>query len=201
MHGVKFSVGYNNDNDCIEFMGFISKSIFEDSIKSKIIRSNFIAVLCDGSADSADVEKESIYVLFVDLDTFQPTLSFLYLKDIPSQDTDGIVKAIKSAFSIHDLRYLLQKIVFIASDGASVNSGLKGGIAANFRKEEQLSWLSFIWCLSHRLELTISDSLHEDLSSVKQCLRNLSYLYEKFSKKLRELRLLHKTSMSFRTSE
>ena len=113
------------------------------------LRSNFIAVLCDGSADSADVEKESIYVLLVDLDTFQPTLSFLYLKDIPSQDTDGIVKAIKSAFSIHDLRHFLQKIVFIASDGASVNSGLKGGIAANFRKEEELSWLSFIWCLSH----------------------------------------------------
>ena len=76
---------------------------------------------------------------------FKPTLSFLYLKDLPSQDGDGIVKAIKTAFSIHDLHHLLQKMVFAASDGVSVNSGPKRGIAAKFREEEELSWLSFIW--------------------------------------------------------
>ena len=70
----------------------------------------------------------------------------LYLKDLPSQDADVIVKA----FSIHDLHHLLQKMVFIASDGASINSALKGGIAAKFREEEELSWLSFIWFLSHK---------------------------------------------------
>ena len=69
--------------------------------------------------------------------------------------------------------------------------GVKGGIAAKFREEEELSWLSFIWCLSHRLELAISDSLHEHLFSVKQYLCNLFYLYEKSSKKFKELRLLH----------
>ena len=94
-------------------------------------------LLCDGSTDSAVVEKESIYILFVDPDMFQPTLSFLYLKGLPSEDADVIVKAIKSTFSIHDLHHLLQKMVFIASDGAIVNSGVKGGIATNFREEEQ----------------------------------------------------------------
>ena len=130
--------------------------------------------------------RKKVFVLFLDLGTFQPTLSFLYLKD-----ADGIVKVIKNAFSIHDLHHLQQKMVFIASDEASVNSGVKGGIAAKFREEEELSWLSFIWCLSHRLELAISDSLHERLFSVKQYLCNLFYLYEKSSKKIKELRLLH----------
>ena len=32
----------------------------------------------------------------------------------------------------------------IASDGASINSGLKGGIAAKFREEDWLSWLYFL---------------------------------------------------------
>ena len=84
-------------------------------------------------------------------------------------------------------------MIFIASDRASVDSGLKGGITAMFREEEDLSWLSFIWCLSHRLKLAISDNQHEHLSSIKQCLRNLFYLYEKSNKKIRELHLLHKT--------
>ena len=43
----------------------------------------------------------------MDLYAFQPTLSFLYLKDLPSQGSDDIVEAIKSAFSIHDLHHLL----------------------------------------------------------------------------------------------
>ena len=59
---------------------------------------------------------------------------FFYLKVLPSEDADGIMKAVKSVFSIHDLHHL-QKIVFIASDGTSLNSGLEGGIAAKFRKE------------------------------------------------------------------
>ena len=80
---------------------------------------------------------------------FQSTLPFLYLKDLPSQDGDDIVKAIKSAFSVHGLHHLLQKMVFIASDGASVNRGRKGGITAKLREEQELSWLSFIWCLSY----------------------------------------------------
>ena len=95
MHEVKFSVSCNNNKACTEFISFISKSVFEESIKSKIIRSKFIAVQCDGT-DSAVVEKESIYDLFVDPDTIQPSLSFLYLKDLPSQDADGIVKDINS---------------------------------------------------------------------------------------------------------
>ena len=60
---------------------------------------------------------------------------FFYLKVLPSEDADRIMKAIKSVFSIHDLHHLLQKIVFIASDGTSVNKGLEGGIVAKFRKE------------------------------------------------------------------
>ena len=110
----------------------------------------------------------------MDRDTFQSTLSFRHLKDLPSQDADGIVRAIKSGFSIHDLHHL-QKNIFIASDEDSVNSGLKGGIAAKLREEEELSWLAFIWCLSHLLSFAIYDSLHERLSSVKQCYDVLSY--------------------------
>ena len=44
-------------------------------------------------------------------------------------------------------------MVFIASDGASVTSGVKGGIAAKFTEEEELSWLSFIWCFHTDLKL------------------------------------------------
>ena len=48
-----------------------------------------------------------------------------------------------------------------------------------------------VWCLSHRLELALKDSLDNLLTPVKNSLTNLFYLYHKSSKKLKELRKLH----------
>ena len=61
---------------------------------------------------------------------------------------------------------LKEKMVFLASDGASVNSGIKTGLATKFR-EDSLEWLVFVWCLSHRLELALKDSLDDVLAPVK----------------------------------
>ena len=48
-----------------------------------------------------------------------------------------------------------------------------------------------VWCLSHRLELALKDSLDNLLTPVKNSLTNVFYMYPKSSKKLRELRKLH----------
>ena len=82
-------------------------------------------------------------------------------------------------------------MVFLASDGASVNSGLKNGLITKFQ-ESGLDWVAFVWCLSHRLELALKDSLGEEhMKEISTCLTNLFYLYKQSSKKLRELRQLH----------
>ena len=42
--------------------------------------------------------------MFCDPDTFEPLLKFLSLKDLPSQDADGIKSAIIAAFNDNDIR-------------------------------------------------------------------------------------------------
>ena len=91
------------------------------------------------------IEKECIYTLFVDPDTFRPKLTFFSLEDAPSQDADGLIE---TAFKKHGLEEVIGKMVFLCSDGASVNSGLIGGVAAKFRNKD-LPWLVFVWCISH----------------------------------------------------
>ena len=83
MYGVKYSVRYNHNNACTEFINYIKDSIFDAKVKSKLKRVNFVSVLCDGSTDSAIIEKECIYILFVELDpdTFEVTVTFFSLKD------------------------------------------------------------------------------------------------------------------------
>ena len=128
--------------------------------------------------------------MFVEPFEFEPTLSFIAFKDVSSEDADGIKSAIMKAFDDIGMPELKDRMVFLASDGASVNSGIKTGLATKFR-EDGIDWLVFVWCLSHRLELALKDSLNDALIPVKKSLTNLLYLYHKSSKKLRELRKLH----------
>ena len=80
-------------------------------------------------------------------------------------------------------------MVFLGSDGASVNSIKNSGLIKLF--QEELPWSSFIWCFSHRLELALKDALNEFMEPVEKSLMHLFYLYKKSSKKHRELKNLY----------
>ena len=67
----------------------------EVTFKEKLQNRNFINIFCDGSRDFAVVEKECIYVLFADPETFNLTISFFHLRNLPSQDAEGIFNALK----------------------------------------------------------------------------------------------------------
>ena len=79
------------------------------------------------------------------------------------QNAKGIETAIRQAFVENYLRHLVFRMVFFASDGANVNSGLKSGLITQFQ-ENGLHWVAFVWCLSHRLELALKDSLADAMS-------------------------------------
>ena len=83
----------------------------------------------------------------------------------------------------------MDKIVFLASDGASVNAGGNRGLVVLLR--EDYPWIVFVWCVSHRLELAIKHALKELIEPIDTCLTNLYYMYEKSSKKTREIKILH----------
>lgn len=68
-----------------------------------------MTVLCDGSTDSSLVEKELIYVIFVNPETFVPTCSFFALKEPISQDAAGIKQAIEKSFREKGLSDILEK--------------------------------------------------------------------------------------------
>ena len=70
--------------------------------------------------------------MFVEPFEFEPTLSFTALKDVPSQDANGIMRAIMKAFDDIGMPELKDRMVFLASNSASVNSGIKTGLTTKF---------------------------------------------------------------------
>ena len=81
-----------------------------------------------------------------------------------------------------------EKIVFLSSDGASVNCG-NSGLIKLF--QEDYPSISFIWCFSHDLELAIKDALKEYMELVDTMLTHLYYLYSKSSRKHHKLQNLY----------
>lgn len=190
LHNVSYTGAYENRNACKNFIIDISDYLFEENMKKKLELVNFISILCDGSTDKSITEQEVIFVIFVDPETNLPVMKFFEVAAPEnSQDAVGLKDSIISAFKRHDLESVIKKMVFLSSDGASVNSGSKSGLIRLF--QETYPWVSFIWCFSHRLELAIKDALKEFLEPVEASLLHLYYLYTKSSKKHRELKILY----------
>ena len=190
LHKVSFTGAYENGNACKNFIIEISDYLFLEKMKKKLELVNFISILCDGSTDKSITEQEVIYVIFVDPETNLPVMKFFEVAaPESSQDAVGLKETIISAFNEHGLESVVKKIVFLSSDGASVNCGSKSGLIKLFQEDHP--WVSFIWCFSHRLELAIKDALQEFLEPVETSLLHLYYLYTKSSKKYRELKSLH----------
>ena len=187
LHGVKFTSAYENENAGMNFIFGISEYLFDENVKKKFYLVNFITILCDGSTDNSIIEQEVLYVIFTDPETFKPTMKFFeVVAPADSQDAPGLKNPIFATFHKHSLQSVLSKIVFLSSDGASVNSSKDSGLIRLL--QEDFPWISFIWCFSHRLELALKDALKEFIEPVDTSLMHLFYLYKKSSKKHRELK-------------
>ena len=184
LHNVTFTGAYENKSACRNFIIDIAGYFFQEDVKKKIEVVNFITILCDGSTDKSITEQEIIYVIYVDPDTNLPVMNFFETAASEnSQDAPDLKEAIISAFSRDGLDSALKKMVFLSTDGASVNSGSNSGLIRLL--QEDYPWLQFVWCFSHRLELSFKDALSEFLKPVGTSLTHLLYIYLNTSKSIR----------------
>ena len=58
-HNVKFFPGgsYENESACRDFVNTCASLIFNEEVKEKLLKSNFIGILCGGFTDSSVIEK------------------------------------------------------------------------------------------------------------------------------------------------
>ena len=59
LHNVKFFPGgsYKNESACRDFVDSYANLISNEEVKEKLLKSNFISILCDGSTDSSVIER------------------------------------------------------------------------------------------------------------------------------------------------
>ena len=86
--------------------------------------------------------------------------------------------------SLHEI---VPKLVSFGADGASVNRGQINGVISLLLKDHPL--LIFMWCVSHRLGLSVKDSFCDTcFKHIDEMLLALYLLYYKSPTKLRQLK-------------
>ena len=172
---IKYTGSYENDIACRNFISVIGDCLFDENVKKKLELVNFISILCDGSTNKGVTEQEVLFVVFTDPETHLPTMTFFeVVAPEESRYAPSLKQAIIQAFKEHSLESMLSKLVFI----------FKSALIKLF--QEDYPWISFIWCFSHRLDLSLKDALTEFIEPVQTSLRHLYFLYKKSSKKHRD---------------
>nr|XP_047129522.1 E3 SUMO-protein ligase KIAA1586-like [Hydra vulgaris] len=190
-HGVVFGQAYKNENTCGVFIDYIALSLAID-LKNKLNTRNFFTILIDGSNDVSIKEKEAIFAV-----TFNPAPTgksevnverdFLSLLDVEYGTSHGVFNTIKKSLENIEVVNCNKKLVGFGADGASVNRGSKSGVKMLLKAE--VPWITFGWCVAHRLELSLKEKLGKTASfnDVDYMILKMHYIYKKSPKKLRQL--------------
>ena len=192
-HGVSLGKSYGGDDACKQFLRGINGAM-EDELKMKLDEAKFVGIMADGSTDAAVKDQEAIFAFYFDPkpvheERVKVVTTFVGIIDGKDTDAPGILKSIDQAFENigmdgNDVR---KKTVSFGADGASVNRGEENGVISLI--QDTYPWVLFLWCIAHRLELSLKDALADTcFKHVDEMLLNIYLLYYKSPKKLRQLK-------------
>ena len=191
-HGVDLGTSYRNDVACKTFTGYIAEARRQEIIQT-LRDAPFFSLMLDGSTDKGCIDNELVLVAWCDWkasdEKVHTRVSYLKVIQPKSVSGRGLFEVLEEALRSVGISSIdattCHKLVGIGTDGASSNIA-KGGLKGLL--EAQLSWIFWMWCLAHRIELAIKDALKgTSFGLIDEMLMRLYYLYEKSPKKLREL--------------
>ena len=173
---------YLNEQSAKEFTKYIANTE-RQKLADHVRNAKFISILSDGSTDSSVQEQEMFYIRYVDGGV--PHVKFMAAVHVDKPDAISIFEGLKRAVTQYlnvPWVVIVNKLVSLGCDGASVMTGRKGGLGALLQKDSPS--LTVIHCLAHRLELGFKDvsksksgQIHEKL--VDTLLLGLYYFYHR----------------------
>ncbi|XP_072035509.1 zinc finger protein 862-like [Amphiura filiformis] len=186
-HGVPLGMTYHTDKMASEFTECIAEELLG--------RSQYFSIYVDGSTDITVVERELIYISFIDKREHSPLptcMKFLAIKSPTDSTALGVTSCINSVLEEFNLQEANASMVGFCADGASVNMGHRSGVAAKLKNSNPpRDWLVVVHCQNHRLELAAKDAFaNSGVTEVMTMLNSMYAVYSRSFKRLRDLKTL-----------
>ena len=182
---VKFNMAYylaKRERPFTDYIGAVTKETFAKDFAN----ARYYSILSDGSTDSAVIEQEIVYVLYLSSGGI-PAVKYFSIESAENGDADGLKECIISAFNRFGITNFSDRLLGLNVDGASVNTGIHKGLGAKIK--EEASWLQVVHCFNHRLELALKDAFlyNSSFNRVEEFLNEIYLLYRTSPKRYREL--------------
>ena len=176
---------YVTDRACAVFTDYIGK-VTKESSAEDLANARYYSVLSDGSTDSAVIEQEVVYVLYLSKDGV-PVVKYLSIESAENGDADRLKDCISKAFERIGITKFSERLLGLNVDGANVNTGTHKGLGAKIK--EEADWLQLVHCFNHCLELALKDAFSNSrFKAVEEFLNEIYSLYQTSTKRYRELK-------------
>ena len=138
----------------------------------------------DGSTDTGNIDEEMFLVLYCDVNSDEEQvytkISFFSIERPDTVTAAGLFQCLQSALKRIAIAEIgeesCKRFVGVGTDRASANiaaSGLRGLV------QEKVPWVFWMWCIAHRLELSLRDGLKRtEFDIIDEMLLRLYYIYE-----------------------
>ena len=127
----------------------------ESNLHDEIVAAKYISVKADGATDKGILENEVVCVILLNEEGVCDN-RYLALIEVENAHAEGVLAAINSTFETVLIENISDKLIAFTADGASVNMGSKNGVQARLR--QHTLHLIDMWCMQHKLELSVSDA-------------------------------------------
>lgn len=160
-------------------MFLILGETIREQVLQKVGKANFFSILCDEVCDVSNKEQLISFVQYVDQLSGMPDVKFLVIDDVLEEFTSANANAIKSMLIKQMAAAELDKtkLTGLATDGCSVMTGKKNGVAVQLRRECKL--MLNVHCICHRLALSCGDA-NDHVSYIKTVEKVLLQLWTFF---------------------
>ncbi|XP_021373041.1 zinc finger protein 862-like [Mizuhopecten yessoensis] len=183
---------YSSRASVEEFQECIAE-VVESDLLEKVKASPFISILTDESTDISNTKKMVLYIRLVDQDTFVASTHFLGNVSIEGSSATAEILFNYIVNFLESKKIPLSKIIGFGSDGASVMTGSKSGVATRLR--QVCPHLINIHCMAHRFNLCTSQASRKIpylKDSFEKTFKDLYYFFEKSANRVAELKEIQK---------
>lgn len=186
LHGVNVGFHHFDKTGATRMMAVISMEMHLTLLKT-IKEKNYPCSLIVDTSTSIGLY-HYLTVLIQTLENERPVIYFYRLIEVGEDSSaDGLLRALKGAIYSEDIDImpsLKDNVVGFGSDGASVNLGRRGGFVIKLQEFLRKN-LYTIWCMSHRLELSIKAAIkaNPDMSKIDDTITELTNFYNSKSYK------------------
>ena len=137
-----------------------------EQVLQKVGKANFFSILCDEVCDISNKEQLISFVQYVDQDSRKADVKFLAIDDVLEEYNSASAEAIKGMLVKQIAAAKLEKsnLTGLATDGCSVMTGKRNGVAVKMRQECKL--LLNVHCICYRLALACGNA-NDHVSYIK----------------------------------